>query len=52
MAANSPEEGYGRYTYVRSPSGYLVEPVSLSVKTALRAMVGRRIAERSRRRMS
>jgi catechol 2,3-dioxygenase-like lactoylglutathione lyase family enzyme len=32
MAANSPEEDYGRYTYVRSPSGYLVEPVSLSVK--------------------
>lgn len=28
LAANPPDEGYGRFTYVRSPAGYLVEPVS------------------------
>jgi catechol 2,3-dioxygenase-like lactoylglutathione lyase family enzyme len=28
LAAASPDEGYGRFTYVRSPSGYLAEPVS------------------------
>jgi Glyoxalase/Bleomycin resistance protein/Dioxygenase superfamily len=28
LAAAAPEDGYGRFTYVRSPSGYLVEPVS------------------------
>jgi hypothetical protein len=27
MAAAAPEDGYGRFTYVRSPSGLLVEPV-------------------------
>jgi catechol 2,3-dioxygenase-like lactoylglutathione lyase family enzyme len=28
LAAAPPEEGYGRFTYVRSPQGILVEPVS------------------------
>ena len=32
LAANPPDEGYGRFTYVRSPMGYLVEPVSLANK--------------------
>lgn len=32
LAANPPDEGYGRFTYVRSPSGYLLEPVSISAK--------------------
>lgn len=32
LAASAPEEGYGRFTYVRSPSGYLVEPVSVANK--------------------
>ena len=32
MAAGAPEDGYGRFSYVRSPSGYLLEPVSLAVK--------------------
>jgi len=32
LAANAPEDGYGRFTYVRSPSGYLVEPVSVANK--------------------
>jgi catechol 2,3-dioxygenase-like lactoylglutathione lyase family enzyme len=32
LAATSPEEGYGRFTYVRLPSGYLVEPVSIASK--------------------
>ena len=32
LAASSPEEGYGRFAYVRSPSGYLVEPVSVGNK--------------------
>lgn len=30
MAAASPEDGYGRFTYVRSPSGLLVEPVAVA----------------------
>jgi catechol 2,3-dioxygenase-like lactoylglutathione lyase family enzyme len=30
LAAASPDEGYGRFTYVRSPSGYLAEPVASS----------------------
>lgn len=34
MAASSPEEGYGRYTYLRSLSGYLVEPVSIAAVKA------------------
>jgi catechol 2,3-dioxygenase-like lactoylglutathione lyase family enzyme len=33
LAAAAPEDGYGRFTYVRSPSGYLVEPVSVANKT-------------------
>jgi len=32
LAANPPDEGYGRFTYVRSPSGYLVEPVTIAAK--------------------
>jgi Glyoxalase/Bleomycin resistance protein/Dioxygenase superfamily len=32
LAALSPEEGYGRLTYVRSPSGFLLEPVSIVAK--------------------
>lgn len=32
MAAASPDDGYGRFTYVRSPSGYLAEPVSINNK--------------------
>jgi Glyoxalase/Bleomycin resistance protein/Dioxygenase superfamily len=32
MAGASPEEGFGRYTYVRSPSGFLLEPVSSVAK--------------------
>jgi catechol 2,3-dioxygenase-like lactoylglutathione lyase family enzyme len=28
LAAAPPEDGYGRFTYVRSPQGVLVEPVS------------------------
>jgi catechol 2,3-dioxygenase-like lactoylglutathione lyase family enzyme len=32
LAAVAPQDGYGRFTYVRSPSGYLVEPVSIASK--------------------
>jgi lactoylglutathione lyase len=32
LAANAPDDGYGRFTYVRSPSGYLVEPVAIASK--------------------
>lgn len=32
MAQKSPEEGYGSFTYVRSPSGFLLEPVALANK--------------------
>ena len=32
MAAASPEEGYGRFTYVRWPNGMLVEPVGVANK--------------------
>jgi catechol 2,3-dioxygenase-like lactoylglutathione lyase family enzyme len=32
LAATSPEDGYGRFTYVRLPTGYLVEPVSIASK--------------------
>lgn len=28
LAAAAPEDGYGRFTYVRSPGGVLVEPVA------------------------
>jgi catechol 2,3-dioxygenase-like lactoylglutathione lyase family enzyme len=28
LAAAPPDEGYGRFTYLRSPQGVLVEPVS------------------------
>ena len=30
MSAAAPESGYGRFTYVRSPEGLLVEPVALA----------------------
>lgn len=32
LAANPPDGGYGRFTYVRSPTGYLLEPVSIAAK--------------------
>lgn len=32
LAAASPDDGYGRFTYARSPSGYLVEPVAIGNK--------------------
>ena len=32
MAQKSPEEGYGSFTYVRSPTGFLLEPVALANK--------------------
>ncbi len=33
-ASRAPEDGYGAFTYVRSPSGVLVEPVSTVVRPA------------------
>ena len=30
LSANPPDEGYGRFSYVRSPQGVLVEPVSVA----------------------
>lgn len=33
-ASRAPEDGYGAFTYVRSPSGVLVEPVSTLVRPA------------------
>jgi Glyoxalase/Bleomycin resistance protein/Dioxygenase superfamily len=32
LAGASPEKGYGRFTYVRSPTGFLLEPVALENK--------------------
>lgn len=32
MAQKSPAEGYGSMTYVRSPSGFLLEPVTSAVR--------------------
>jgi catechol 2,3-dioxygenase-like lactoylglutathione lyase family enzyme len=32
LAGRSPEEGYGSMTYVRSPSGFLLEPVSSAAR--------------------
>jgi hypothetical protein len=32
IAAAAPDDGYGRFTYVRSPSGYLAEPISIASK--------------------
>lgn len=37
MSAASPEEGYGRFTYVRWPNGMLVEPVALTNKERFEA---------------
>ena len=36
MAANSPDDGYGRFTYVRTASGMLVEPVALANRSGSR----------------
>lgn len=33
-ASRAPEDGYGAFTYVRSPTGVLVEPVSTVVRSA------------------
>lgn len=33
MAHRSPADGYGSMTYVRSPSGFLLEPVSVRVRS-------------------
>jgi hypothetical protein len=32
MAEKPPEEGYGAVTYVRSPSGFLLEPVTAAIR--------------------
>lgn len=32
MAQKSPEDGYGSMTYVRSPNGFLLEPVTSAVR--------------------
>jgi lactoylglutathione lyase len=32
MAQRSPEEGYGSMTYMRSPSGFLLEPVTIGAR--------------------
>lgn len=32
LAADAPDAGFGRFTYVRAPSGYLVEPVAIASK--------------------
>ena len=37
MAAAAPEDGYGRFTYVRSPAGLLVEPVGASSRERFEA---------------
>ena len=37
LAAGTPDERYGRFTYLRSPSGVLVEPVSSSAKARFQA---------------
>ena len=34
LAAKAPGEGYGAFTYVRSPTGTIVEPVAATVKAA------------------
>ena len=37
MAAASPEDGYGRFSYVRTTSGLLVEPVALASRERFEA---------------
>lgn len=37
MAAAAPEDGYGRFTYVRSPAGLLVEPVAAASRQRFEA---------------
>lgn len=32
LAGEAPEDGYGRFTYVRTPQGILIEPVSREVR--------------------
>jgi catechol 2,3-dioxygenase-like lactoylglutathione lyase family enzyme len=32
MAQRAPDQGYGAMTYVRSPAGFLLEPVSVAVR--------------------
>ncbi len=34
LAGRAPDEGYGAFTYVRSPAGTIVEPVSTIVRPA------------------
>ena len=34
-AQKSPEEGYGSFTYVRSPTGFLLEPVAMVNKARM-----------------
>jgi catechol 2,3-dioxygenase-like lactoylglutathione lyase family enzyme len=34
LAGRAPEDGYGAFTYVRSPTGTIVEPVSTAVRPA------------------
>ncbi|MGC8511995.1 MAG: VOC family protein [Acidimicrobiales bacterium] len=34
LAGRAPDEGYGAFTYVRSPTGTIVEPVSTIVRPA------------------
>ena len=37
MSASSPDDGYGRFTYVRTASGMLVEPVAISSRERFEA---------------
>lgn len=37
LAAAPPEDGYGRFTYLRSPQGVLVEPVSSTARQRFEA---------------
>lgn len=37
IAGDSPENGYGRFTYVRTPQGILIEPVSREVQPRFEA---------------
>ena len=32
LAASAPQDGYGRFTYLRSPNGILVEPLAVASK--------------------
>ncbi len=37
LAATAPEAGYGRFTYLRSPAGVLVEPLNRSSRPRFEA---------------